>query len=138
MASSSKRERSPEEVAANVRRKPQLAAQCSGSRKQHLLCSLQSSLCSARSTNLYQAFIGWSSGGQHSAIIKHNRHGVRHTSHVTRRTSHFTRHTSHGTRHTVDSTRFTPHVKSYTSHATCHTSHATCHTINSATINDTN
>jgi hypothetical protein len=32
MASSSKRERSPEEVAANVRRKPQLAAQSAGSR----------------------------------------------------------------------------------------------------------
>ena len=43
MASSSKRERSPEEVAANVRRKPQLAAETAGNQKQHLLCSLQSS-----------------------------------------------------------------------------------------------
>ena len=76
MASSSKRERSPDELAANVRRKPQLAAQSAGSRDQHLLCLLQSSVFSARSTNLYQAFIGWSSGGQHSAIINRNCHGV--------------------------------------------------------------
>ena len=38
MASSSKRERSPDELAANVRRKPQLAAQSAGSRDQHYIC----------------------------------------------------------------------------------------------------